>query len=386
MTALRRLFALVAALVLALGFVVPATGYAPTVRAAVGTVIMSFALAAAGVYCMQFLRTRRTRDLLLYGGLLLLGLIELFTCTLPAVMDIGSSHQLAAAALLGKLSVAAVLAAAASVPRRRLLAGVRRPVTITVAAFAGVAGAELLAHLYNFRLPSLAPNWVAPNAALSLLAAVLVLAAALRREFATRAQIATAAAIAERRRVARDLHDGLAQDLAFIAAHGAQMSTELGRDHPVAVAARRALMVSRGTIGELSDPAGVTALEALEAVAHELRARFDINITVFGELDHEPAPYDREQLSRIAREAIANAARHGRAKHVIVALRYTADRVTLRVTDDGSSIPPEARDGFGIGAMRDRASGLGGRLTVRPAGKRGTELEVVVPQMSAATS
>ena len=56
----------------------------------------------------------------------------------------------------------------------------------------------------------------------------------------------------ERRRIARDLHDGLAQDLAFIAAHGDQIAREAGEEHPLAIAARRALALSRGAIADLS--------------------------------------------------------------------------------------------------------------------------------------
>ena len=85
-----------------------------------------------------------------------------------------------------------------------------------------------------------------------------------------------ATALAERRRVARDLHDGIAQDLAFIAAHGPRFVEELGDDHPVVIAARRALAISRSTISELSDPTGATAHESLEAVAQELGERFGI--------------------------------------------------------------------------------------------------------------
>ena len=247
---------------------------------------------------------------------------------------------------------------------RRVQTRIEYQILVTAALGAGLASAL---------------GFVVPAAALSLLAAVVVLVAALRQEYGRRVKIATAAAIAERRRVARDLHEGLAQDLAFIAAHYSQTSTKLGPEHPVAVAARRALEMSRGTIGELSDPAGATTLGDLEAVARELRDRFDISIAVFGELDHELAPHAREQIVRIAREAIANAARHGCAKHVVVALRQTADGIALRVTDDGSGFPPDADEGFGISSMRERASALGGRLTIGPARKRGTEFEVSLP-------
>jgi signal transduction histidine kinase len=249
-----------------------------------------------------------------------------------------------------------------------------------------LAGASILlafTRLYYFAEPSFGPDTIASRDGLRLVAYGLLFAAVMRQELQLRKVEVQAAAIGERRRVARDLHDGLAQDLAFIAAHGARIANELGEEHPVAVAARRALAISRGAIAELSDPAGATAHEALEAVAHELSDRFEISIAVDAQLDSEPAPYAREHLTRIAREAIANAARHGGAKHVIVSLKRTDGGVALRVRDDGSGIAATASapafEGFGLRSMSERAASLGGYMTVRRPGKRGTELEVMLP-------
>jgi signal transduction histidine kinase len=198
-----------------------------------------------------------------------------------------------------------------------------------------------------------------------------------------RAREARAAALAERRRVARDLHDGIAQDLAFIAAHGPQFAGEMGEEHPVVVAARRALAISRSTISHLSDPAGATAGEALDAVAQELRDRFDVTIAVDAQIEGHVPSGVREHLSRIAREAIANAARHGQARNVIVSVRRHGGGVALRVIDDGCGIPVgdhgASPEGFGLRSMRERAGALGGHLTVRQAPHGGTELEVMLP-------
>jgi signal transduction histidine kinase len=145
---------------------------------------------------------------------------------------------------------------------------------------------------------------------------------------------------------------------------------------------RRALAVSRNTISELSDPAGATAHESLEAVAQELRDRFDVAIAVDTHLDADLPPHSREHVTRIAREAIANAARHGEARNVIVSLRTEASGVALRVVDDGRGIGADGEavlEGFGLRSMRERAAALGGHLSVRPARRGGTELEVVLP-------
>ena len=76
---------------------------------------------------------------------------------------------------------------------------------------------------------------------------------------------------------------------------------------------KRALAISRLTISELSDPDGATAHEALDAIARELGDRFDIAIAVNARLDRDLEAQEREHVTRIAREAIANAARHGGA-------------------------------------------------------------------------
>jgi signal transduction histidine kinase len=230
---------------------------------------------------------------------------------------------------------------------------------------------------------SLSPALIAPGQAFAVLGFVLLLATAVRRDHLLRARMANAAALAERRKVAQDLHDGLAQDLAVIAVHGETIAQDIGDDHPMVIAARRALRLSRSTIAELSDARGATADQALEAVAQEFRDRFAVAIAVEAECDRKLAPDAQEHVSRIAREAIANAARHGGAKHVVVSLRGAETGVTLRVVDDGCGIPSAdiggPREGFGLRSIRERTDALGGHLTLRPLRKRGTELEVLLP-------
>jgi signal transduction histidine kinase len=249
-------------------------------------------------------------------------------------------------------------------------------VALAMILLAGASFANLLAG-------ELAPGRIGAGEALRTLAFGLILAAAVIRERQVHARISKATALAERRRVARDLHDGIAQDLAFIAAHGPRFVEELGDDHPVVIAARRALAISRSTISELSDTGSATAHEALEAVAQELSTRFDISVAVNAELAGDLEPNERENLTRIAREAIANAARHGGARNVVVSLRQTRTGVALRVVDDGCGIAgPDlvpAPEGFGLRSMRERAAALGGELNVRQPRLGGTELEVVLP-------
>jgi signal transduction histidine kinase len=240
------------------------------------------------------------------------------------------------------------------------------------------------ARLSYIALNTVLADRLAPREALSLLAISLLLAAAIRQELRSRTNLARAAAIAERQRVARDLHDGLAQDLAFIAAHGEQIAAEIGDQHPVVIAARRALEVSRTAIAELSDPTEMRVQDALEALAYELRERFEISIAVDADSADDLSAQTRQDVSRITREAIANAARHGGAKNVTVSLTRTEDAHMLCIRDDGCGIDNVAartstHRGLGLRSMYERAEAAGGRMTIRKPGERGTVLEVVLP-------
>jgi len=259
----------------------------------------------------------------------------------------------------------------------------------------GPAPIAYLAVLASAVIASVAAVALQPTASGSLLVRMLIeggiwltallgawcLHARFNQEAAIGRSLAEAAAARERRRIARDLHDGLAQDLAFIAAHGDRLAQESGAEHPLAIAARRALAVSRGAIAELSADEAPSTGEALREVAAELAGRFDIHVEVRAERIAVTST-DREDVVRIAREAIVNAARHGRAQNVVVSLIRAQDKVVLTVRDDGVGIGATGAPlggGFGFRSMRERAAALGGRLTARAPADGGTELELVLP-------
>jgi signal transduction histidine kinase len=130
-----------------------------------------------------------------------------------------------------------------------------------------------------------------------------------------------------------------------------------------------------------------TTATALRLVAAELELRFcvQVHVTVVADTGQggprEPAPAEREQLVRIAREAITNAVQHGGAKHVQVVLDCQASDQLLLVSDDGSGITQSAltaKGGFGLPAMQARAASLGGRLRTQPGADGGTRLEVLL--------
>jgi len=96
-------------------------------------------------------------------------------------------------------------------------------------------------------------------------------------------------------------------------------------------------------------------------------------------------PIVRDELVRIAGEAMRNAFRHAEAKQIEVEIRYDERRVRVRVRDDGKGIAPEtlkagAREGhFGLPGMRERARLVGGKLAVWSGIGAGTEVEVSIP-------
>jgi two-component system CheB/CheR fusion protein len=81
-------------------------------------------------------------------------------------------------------------------------------------------------------------------------------------------------------------------------------------------------------------------------------------------------------LYRIAQEAISNAERHGRANKIVVALSRTDKETTLRITDDGTGLPPTTArsDGMGLRIMKYRAEMIGASLTIGVAKNGGTSL------------
>jgi signal transduction histidine kinase len=251
-----------------------------------------------------------------------------------------------------------------------------------------LAGASLLlagASLQYLAMPASATDWVTPRGGLRLAAYALLLAGAYARYAKIRRHEAHAAIGSERERIARDLHDGLVQDLACIAAQGQRLDSNLGPEHPLIVATRRALATSRGAIADLWASTAPSTEAALRLIAGELEHRFDVRVHVHVETDSTPTADNdlqlpqREHLVRIAREAIVNAALHGTARHVDVVLLRRGAHLLLRVSDDGRGIIDAERSGFGLCTMRARAASLGGQLNAHPRAEGGTELELVVP-------
>jgi signal transduction histidine kinase len=182
----------------------------------------------------------------------------------------------------------------------------------------------------------------------------------------------------ERRRVARDLHDGLAQELAFIASK-ARRTGAPGERKELSGAADRALDEARRAITVLSLSAPESLVNALTQTAEDLGARLGVPVLVDMAEQVEVDADVAEQLLRIVREGLTNAAVHADAHYVTVSVRAEAAHgYRLVIADDGRGFDPGAvgPTRFGLVSMRERAASFGGSFSVDSAPGGGTRLEV----------
>jgi signal transduction histidine kinase len=220
---------------------------------------------------------------------------------------------------------------------------------------------------------------------LFFLAAIAALVYAAVREIANEEQVQIrTAVIEERRRVARDLHDGVAQELAFIASQARWFIHQPSDRQPLEAimdAVERALDESRGAIAALSRPMDEPLHRALGQAAQDVANRVGARLQLDLEEGVEVPPDWRDALLRIAREAVGNAVRHGRARTVSLQLRE-GEGVWLRVSDDGDGFDVEAPRSslsYGLTSMRERTESLGGQFNISSVRGAGTTIEVVLP-------
>ena len=212
--------------------------------------------------------------------------------------------------------------------------------------------------------PAFGAGWIIADQLFLLGAYAAILGGAWAESAAHSKRFVQLASAEERRRLAQDLHDGLAQDLLYIVVQ----ARALAERHPDAEAVRglvsaseRALDESRGALGTLTyasdEPLARVLGNCVREVAH--RAGAEVSLRVDGEL--EPSAGVREAVLRIAREATWNAVRHGPASDVLVTLQ-AGDPLRVTVSDDGSGFDVEdaLRDGRGFG-LEKHAKARAGR-------------------------
>jgi signal transduction histidine kinase/ligand-binding sensor domain-containing protein len=205
--------------------------------------------------------------------------------------------------------------------------------------------------------------------------------------------------VGERTRVARELHDTLLQSFQGLLLRFQTASNLLPSrpqeakqklDNAIDLAAE-AVTEGRGAVQGLRDSTMLTndLPEALSTLGRELAAQETRNSPIF-EVEVEGKPRDlhpilRDEVYRIAAEALRNAFRHAQASRIEVGIHYDARALRLRIRDNGDGFPAQVADGdgpvghFGLRGMRERAKLIGGHLEIWSGVKSGTEIELTIP-------
>jgi signal transduction histidine kinase len=222
-------------------------------------------------------------------------------------------------------------------------------------------------------IPSLYSDWLRTGCYLLLLVGA---AREIGEYWSAHARVAV---LDDRRRLAREIHDGLVQELAYIRAE-TQLAGVGGSTEEIVAACDRALDEARAAVDALGrsgdEPLGLVLHRGAQQVAERYGARLEVDLddSVTADVDQ------RHALVRIAREAVANAVRHGEARRVH--LRLTRDEAGCRlvVEDDGRGFDPaalpESGSGFGLTSMREGAAGLPGSFVLDSQPGRGTTVGV----------
>jgi signal transduction histidine kinase len=332
------------------------------VAVALAGVCLSIGLAAAGMWPMSRLWARAVLSVLAGACGLLLQALQpsyLAAASLPA------NFAVLTAALLLPLALGAVIA--------------------------GALTCGLLAEAWLVPGGSL----VSMASELSFCATLVVMALTMRRadENQVRAEVllarledareaeARAVVLAERTRIARELHDVLAQSLSGLAVQlegarrlarreqaGAQLQAVIERSGALV---KEGLEDARKAVAALREASG-QVLDRLPELVERYRTDhlMDAHLRIEGE-PRELPPDTGLALYRGAQEALTNAARHAPGSRTSLTLRYEAARVVLTVQDLGagpSARPPAARPGLGLIGLRERLAQVGGTATAGPAG------------------
>jgi two-component system NarL family sensor kinase len=198
----------------------------------------------------------------------------------------------------------------------------------------------------------------------------------------------------ERSRLAREIHDTLAQGLTALTLQleSADFLLEAGEERQrVRQSIRKALVLARASLEETRRSVqdlraapleGRTLAEALAALVreHARPGESEASCEVIGEL--RPLPVRIENgLYRMAQEALTNISRHAGARHISLRLETTPHRIRLTIEDDGSGFDPaEVGDGhYGLVGINERARLLGGQMRVQSSPGSGTRVVLTVP-------
>jgi signal transduction histidine kinase len=414
----------------------------PETRLVLDTAVAVVAGIVVVLVSVRFLVDGRTLDLLVVAGFLSIGLGTVVFGLVP-VLGGSTLHPAAAWALVGARLLGVALIAVAPWADGRLSA--RRPALVSVGlgvaailASAGfglrtpdwgaeaasgrlvegssvVAAASILAALWLCALVGFAlryrrygrdlDSWLCLAATLAFFADLhLVLTPVISSEFVLQGDFLRVVAYAtllvgvwraiadaefgravadERARVAREIHDGLAQYLFAISTQvnmletGAPLEQVLPRLKRASTAAQQE---ARFAVLALSSAGGSARFDsALRRYVEVLTSDGELDVELDVDRQVRLAPDEQIEVFRIVQEGLGNARRHAEARHVAVAISHRAGRRVVSVRDDGRGFDEDkAPVGQGLQNMKLRAEAIDGELSLSSTPGRGTAIEVVL--------
>lgn len=348
---------------------------------------------AALLICVAALLPRRVTagprwPLAVYGGTLGLAfggilLLAAFQGVLPSPVrssaSAGASHPAltahpTAVTIQFLLALLYLLAALGFARRHRLAADEFSGWLVIACIFSAAARVNYAFH------PSLYSNWVYTGDVFRLGFYLTLLIGAAREIASYWTSVVAVASLEERRRLARDVHDGLAQEIAFIARNARLLRDEGAEPELVDRILRgiaRAQEESRRVIGALTSTVDEPLEKALAQAARDAAQRYGAAVDMNLANGIVLSPEERDAVVRIASEAVANAARHSGAETLRVYLERLDAGMRLGIVDDGDGFDDaQPRRGFGLVTMKDRAEALGGKLRVDSRRGSGTRVEL----------
>jgi len=212
----------------------------------------------------------------------------------------------------------------------------------------------------------------------------------------TQAELASAereaGALEERERIARDIHDTIAQGFTSIVMLSQAGESALGRGDDdnaarrfaeIQETARDNLAEARALVAAMAPPSlerdGLVGALRRLSERHAAETGVPVRFSVVG-TPRALAPSSEVTALRAAQESLANARRHSGARAIEVVLTFDEDGATVTVTDDGIGFDPGApRDGFGLDGLASRVQVVGGLVDVTSAAGSGTRVRVRVP-------
>ncbi|MDO8735493.1 MAG: GAF domain-containing sensor histidine kinase, partial [Thermoleophilia bacterium] len=220
--------------------------------------------------------------------------------------------------------------------------------------------------------------------------AALVIENALLRE-----QLEASAVIAERTRLAREIHDGLAQNLGYLNLKLPQVVSLVENDKDKALEelgsmrqiVQESLTEARQAIVDLQAPiSNKDFLEMVSEYAREFTRNTDVAVNIVSDQNSTGLnPFAKAEMARIVQEALNNVRRHAEASRVDITFQRMNGNLRVEIKDDGKGFNPgevfsgKNRRNFGVRSMTGRAKHLGGTLDIRSKPGDGTAVMVEVP-------